>query len=124
MRLCVETWNVAAITPQVSPERTTYSNGGNGVSVGIDVAVGISVPVGVIVAVVVAVPAGVGSVSVAFVRPDFSTKETVMAPTKRMITSAPNAAGKLRVISGIRLACTVVFGFLDFLVAFPGSFVP
>ncbi len=66
--------DVAAITPQVSPERTVYSNGGNGVSVGIDVAVGISVPVGVIVAVVVAVPAGVGSVSVVFVRPDFNTK--------------------------------------------------
>ena len=61
MILCTETLKVAEITPHVSPVRTMYSKGGNGVSVGISVEVGCSVAVGVIVAVVVGDTSAVGS---------------------------------------------------------------
>ena len=58
--LCTETLKATAMPPQVSPERTVYSNGGKGVSVGIAVGASVAVPVGVIVAVSVGVPTAVG----------------------------------------------------------------
>ena len=121
--LCVETWNVAESMPQVSPERTVYRIGSNGVSVGMGVALGSSVPVGVIVAVAVGDTTAVGFCSLPPI-PACKLKYTTAAPINKMITSAPNAAGNVSVISGMRLACTVESVFFDFVAAFAVSSVP
>ena len=80
--------------------------------------------VGVIVAVSVAVPSAVGFVMVAPVRPDRKLKYTAAAPISRISAKAPSAAGRLNVISGIRLACMPVSAVFDFVAAFAVSSVP
>src|SRR5688572_13344918 len=122
--LCTETSNASAIPRHVSPSLTVYSNGGCSVSVGINVWVGASVPVGVIVPVADGVTSTVDSVRVVPVRPACRLKYTAAAPINIIVTSAPNAAGRLSVISGIRLAWTFVSAFFDFVVAFAVSSVP
>lgn len=122
--LCTEILNVAEITPHVSPSRTVYSKGGNGVSVGIGVEVGCSVAVDVMVAVAIAVPSEVGVTSVAGPMPEVKMKYTAAAPINKIVTSAPSAAGRLSVISGMRLACTAVSVFFDFVAALAVSSVP
>ena len=84
----------------------------------------VSVTVGVIVGVSVAVPSAVGSVIVAPVSPERRLKYTAAAPINRMRVSAPSAAGRLSVISGIRLACMPVSAFFDFAAAFVVISVP
>ena len=122
--LCTDTSRLAAIMPHVSPSRTVYSNGGREVSVGRAVGGRVSVAVGVIVGVSVAVPSAVGSVIVAPVSPDRRLKYTAAAPTSRMSVRAPSAAGRLNVISGMRLACMPVSAFFDFAEAFAVISVP
>ena len=100
--------------PQVSPSRTVYSKGGKGVSEGRDVGGNVSVGVGVIVGVSVAVPSAVGSVSVVPVIPARRLKYTAAAPISRISVRAPRAAGKLNVISGMRVACMPPSAFFDF----------
>lgn len=80
--------------------------------------------VGVIVGVWVAVPSAVGFVIVAPVSPDRRLKYTAAAPISRITASAPRAAGRLNVISGMRLACMPVSAFFDFVAAFAVSSVP
>jgi hypothetical protein len=72
----------------------------------------------------VAVPSTVGSVIVVPVSPELNPKYTTAAPINRIITNAPNAAGRLNVISGMRLACIPVSTFFDFVSAFAVSSVP
>jgi hypothetical protein len=75
-----------------------------GVDVDISVGVGVKVEVGVIVAV----PAATATELLPVRR---MTKKTSAAPTIRNTASKPSAAGRLSVISGMRLACTAA-GFL------------
>ena len=105
MMLVMEMWKTAASEPQVSPDLMLYSSGGMGVGVGISV--GGSVAVGGRLAVAVTV--GVGdSAGVVGVLPPVARKAKNMMAAATMITTAiiPTAAGRLKVISGIRLACT------------------
>jgi hypothetical protein len=90
---------------QVSPLPMVYSKGGNGVAVGMGVFVAASV--GVRVAVNVRVTVGVGPFAGARgVLPPVrrKTRKTSAAPTTRNSANRPSAAGRLNVISGIRLA--------------------
>ena len=122
--LWTDTSRLAAMIPHVSPSRTVYSKGGC-VGRGVEVeGRGVSVLVGVIVGVSVTVPSTVGSVMVAPVSPDRRLKYTAAAPINRITARAPSAAGKLRVISGMRLACMPVSAFFDFVAAFAVISVP
>ena len=82
------------------------------------------VAVGVIVVVGVGVPAAVGSVSVVPLMPELRIKYTINAPINRIAVSAPSAIGKLRVISGMRLACIPDSAFFDFVAALAVNSVP
>lgn len=86
--------------------------------------VGNSVAVGVMVAVAVVVPSAVGVMRETLPMPVVRPKYTPTAPINNTITSAPNAAGRLNVISGMRLACTTVSAFLALVAAFDLSSVP
>ncbi len=86
-----------------------YSKGGWGVAVGMSVAG--RVAVGGMVAVGVSVGVPVISGDNAF--GSFGTAKNVTAAATMMtVASTPNAAGRLRRISGIRLACTDFSAFL------------
>src|SRR5512140_3496968 len=122
--LCTDTPNATAIPPQVSPVRTLYSTGGNGVSEGIKVGTGVSVGVDVMVAVAVGLPATVGVISCDPPRPALRPKYTTAAPMIRISRRAPTAAGRLSVISGMRLACMPVSTLFDFRAAFAVNSVP
>ena len=115
---------MAAMIPQVSPSRTVYSKGGKGVSEVRDDGGNVSVGVGVIVGVSVAVPSAVGAVSVVPVIPAGRLKYTAAAPISMISASAPSAAGRLNVISGMRLPCIPDSPFFDFVAAFAVSSVP
>lgn len=84
----------------------------------------VSVVVGVIVGVSVTVPSAVGSVRVAPVIPARRLKYTAAAPISRINVRAPSAAGRLSVISGMRLADMPDSAFFDFVAAFAVSSVP
>ncbi len=66
----------------------------------------------------------VGSVRVVPVMPACKLKYTTAAPISKIVTRAPSAAGRLSVISGIRLAWTLVSAFFDFVAALTVSSVP
>ena len=84
----------------------------------------VSVGVGVIVTVPVGVPASVGGVKVVPLTPELRIKYTTNAPINKTATSAPSAIGRLRVISGMRLAPIPDSAFFDFVAALAVSSVP
>src|SRR6266545_2088691 len=84
----------------------------------------VTVEVGVIVAVSVGVPTAVGGVIVAPLTPELRIKYTIKAPINKTATNAPSAIGRLRVISGMRLACIPDSAFFDFAAAFALNSVP
>ena len=79
---------------------------------------------GVIVPVGVTVPASVGGANFVPLTPELRIKYTTNAPINKTATNAPSAIGKLRVISGMRLAPIPVSAFFDFVAAFAVSSVP
>ena len=91
---------------------------------GASVGKGVMVDVGVIVAVAVGLPTAVGVMICVPPTPTRKPKYTTAAPTSRINTSAPSAAGRLSLTSGMRLACMPVSTFFDFGAAFAVSSVP
>lgn len=80
---------------------------------GVVVAVGgASVGVSVLVLVKVGIDVGRGVAATSGVL--LKAKKTITAPIARKIASKPKAAGRLKVISGIRLPCTALAGFAGF----------
>ena len=88
---------------QESPGFMGYSIGGNGVQVASGVGDRVMVGVSVIVGLAVGEPVGKTSL-ITSPLPEFNTRKMSTAPKVKNKASNPNAAGKLRVISGNRFA--------------------
>ncbi len=80
---------------------------GLGSGVLVSVGKGVWVAVGVVVAVAVSVGASVGGTTTEGCS-RCSAKNTIIAPIPRNNASKPIAAGRLKVIEGIRLPCTTL----------------